>query len=152
MSDTTSECGFVPYPGSGAYGDWRCDRLNHHLGRHRFVNYTIGRVPRVWHVRSLWRSLRADRRLRSMAPGKPGYGYRRALYPSKYEPIRCRPEELISSLFCPACGHAASSHPLDGRTGARTCSWSINGPPSCIECRTALDALASRPQFGESEQ
>lgn len=81
------DCAFVPYPGSGAYGDWRCERRRFHLGRHRFVNYTIGRIPRVWHVRRLWGSFRADRRLRAMK-GKGGYGYRRALFPAKYEPIR----------------------------------------------------------------
>lgn len=75
-------CGFVPYPKSGAYGDWACERSRGHLGRHRFRNYTIGRVPRAWHLRSVWRGWRFDVRHGS-APGM----LRRALFPSAYDPV-----------------------------------------------------------------
>lgn len=85
MTDKT--CGFRPFPNNGAYGHWTCERQRFHLGRHRFRNYTIGRVPRVWHPRRLWRSFQLDRRLRHNMPEKSGYGYRRALFPTKYEPI-----------------------------------------------------------------
>lgn len=88
----TETCGFVPFPGSGAYGHWTCELRRHHRGRHRFVNYTIARIPRVWHLKRLWGSFKADRRLRHLnrvsgLPAKPGYGYRRALFPTKYEPV-----------------------------------------------------------------
>lgn len=86
-------CEFVPFPGNGAYGHWLCGRRRFHLGRHRFGNYTIGRVPRVWRLRRLRGSLRADRRIRHLnrvsgRPAKPGYGYRQALFPTKYEPVQ----------------------------------------------------------------
>lgn len=84
---TEHQCGFVPYPNSGAYGHWSCERRRFHLGRHRFVNYTIGRTPRVWRLRRLLGAFRADQRLRAIAPGKPGFGYRRTLFPSRYEPV-----------------------------------------------------------------
>lgn len=76
-------CGFVPFPGSGAYGHWACERRRHHLGRHRFVNYTIARIPRVWRARRLWRLWR----LKRMVPSISG-SYRRLLYPTKYQPVR----------------------------------------------------------------
>ena len=80
------QCGFVPFPGSGAYGHWACQRPAWHLGRHRFHNYTVSRIPRIWRVKRLWGSFKVDRRLRRLAPGKPGYGYRRALFPTRYDP------------------------------------------------------------------
>lgn len=85
----TRPCAWRPYPGSGAYGDWTCDRPKWHLGRHRFINYTIPRFPRVWHLRSLRRAWRADRRIRAMT-GKSGagFGYRRMLWPARYDPVR----------------------------------------------------------------
>lgn len=79
-------CDFRPFPGSGAYGHWTCDRPQRHLGRHRFNNYTIGRIPRVWHVRRLLAAFRTDRRVRRVTSGKAGYGYRRALFPTRYDP------------------------------------------------------------------
>lgn len=87
MSDTKvhATCGFRPFPGSGAYGHWTCKRHRLHLGRHRFRNYTVGWVPRVWRLRRLWGAFQADRRLRRLR-GKPGFGYRRALFPTRYEP------------------------------------------------------------------
>lgn len=81
-----NECGFRPFPGSGAYGHWTCERNRWHLGRHRFVNYTIARVPHVWRFRRLAGAFKADRRLRRINPNKPGYGYRRVLFPTKYQP------------------------------------------------------------------
>jgi len=83
MPDTP--CGFRPFPGNGAYGDWTCQRRRLHIGRHRFNNYTIARVPHIWRLRRLWGAFRTDRRLRRIN-GKPGFGYRRALYPTRYEP------------------------------------------------------------------
>jgi hypothetical protein len=77
-------CGFRPFPGNGAYGDWTCERTALHLGPHRFRNYTIARIPRVWRVRRLWGSYKADRRLHRLGAGS--FGYRRALFPTKYEP------------------------------------------------------------------
>lgn len=79
-------CGFRPFPGNGAYGHWTCERRRRHFGRHRFRNYTIGRLPRIWRVRRLWAAHQTDRRIRSISRGKPGFGYRRTLYPTKYEP------------------------------------------------------------------
>lgn len=83
-------CGFVPYPNSGAYGHWTCQRERHHLGRHRFNNYTIGRIPRVWRLRRLWGAFQADRRIKginalSRDNKLAGYGYRRTLFPAKYD-------------------------------------------------------------------
>jgi len=79
----SAPCGFRPYPGSGAYGHWTCDRGRHHLGRHRFSNYTVPRVPRFWHARSLWRAMKTDRKLRAL---QGGYSYRRTLFPARYDP------------------------------------------------------------------
>lgn len=85
-----SVCGFRPFPGSGAYGHWTCRRRRFHLGRHRSINYTIARIPRVWRVRRLWRDYRRDKatrqRFASHGVNKPGLGYRRTLYPTKYQP------------------------------------------------------------------
>ena len=81
------ECGFRPFPGNGAYGHWTCERRRFHLGRHRFVNYTIARVPRVWHYERLWGAWKADRRLRRINKSKRGFGYRRVLYPTRYDPM-----------------------------------------------------------------
>lgn len=78
-------CGFVPFPGSGAYGHWACQRRRWHLGRHRFNNYTIGQMPRFWRLRRLWRDRRTDQRMKKLG-GR--YGYRRTLFPTKYEPVR----------------------------------------------------------------
>ena len=44
---------------------------------------------------------------------------------------------------CPACGHAASSHPRDER-GERTCSRSLNDLPSCRECAAPMAHLVER--------
>lgn len=89
MSDQT--CGWVPYPGSGGYGHWKCERPQGHTGRHRFANYTISRWPKVWRVRKLWRAFKTDRRLRSMpvraGQRKQGYGYRKTLFPSRFDPV-----------------------------------------------------------------
>ena len=79
-------CDFRPYPDNGAYGHWTCTRPRRHLGRHRFNNYTVSRIPRVWRLRRLWGSFQADRRLRRLNNGKRGYDYRRALFPARYEP------------------------------------------------------------------
>lgn len=81
MSDT---CGFRPFPGNGAYGHWTCQRPRFHLGRHRFCNYTVPRIPRVWRLRRLWGSFQFDRRRHLR--GKPGFGYRRDLFPTTYSP------------------------------------------------------------------
>lgn len=81
---TSRECGWVPFPRNGAYGEWACERRRWHLGPHRFVNYTIARIPRVWRVGRLWRAVQTDRRLRRYGGG---YSYRRALFPTKYQPV-----------------------------------------------------------------
>lgn len=81
-------CGFVPFPGNGAYGHWTCQRPKRHRGRHRFNNYTIARVPRFWRLRWLWQDWRCDRRLRSLGAPRGSFGFRRTLFPTKYEPIR----------------------------------------------------------------
>jgi hypothetical protein len=81
----TAPCRFRPFPGYGAYGHWTCQRSRWHPGRHRYRNYTIARVPRVWRLRRLWAAFQLDRRLRRHH-GK-AYGYRRALFPSRYEPV-----------------------------------------------------------------
>lgn len=82
-------CGFVPYPGNRAYGHWTCGKPRWHLGRHRFINYTIARIPHFWRLRFFWREIRCTRRLRRM--DKPGYRtpyrFRRALYPATYRPL-----------------------------------------------------------------
>jgi len=80
-------CDFHPFPGNGAYGHWTCERRRFHFGRHRFRNYTIGQVPRIWRLRRVWGAFQADRRLRRIVPGKPDLGYRRALFPTRYEPV-----------------------------------------------------------------
>lgn len=80
-------CDFRPFPGSGAYGHWTCGRSRHHLGRHRFNNYTVPRIPQVWRLRRLWGALQTDRRIRRLSAGRNGYGYRRALFPTRYDPI-----------------------------------------------------------------
>jgi len=80
-------CDFRPFPGSGAYGHWTCERPRIHLGRHRYRNYTIGRLPRVWRFRHLWTAFQLDRRVRRLIPDKPGFGYRKVLFPTKYEPV-----------------------------------------------------------------
>lgn len=84
-------CGFVPYPGNGAYGHWTCELPVRHRGRHRFSNYTIPRLPRFWHVRHLARCWRAERKLHRFArghgqPTRVPMGYRRALYPATFNP------------------------------------------------------------------
>lgn len=84
-------CDFRPFPDNRAYGHWTCERQRLHLGRHRFLNYTFPRIPCVWHLRRLWRSFQADQRMRRSRISKPGYGYRRALYPTKYEPAETAP-------------------------------------------------------------
>jgi hypothetical protein len=84
------KCDFVPYPGNGAYGEWRCGLRKFHVGSHRFVNYTIPRFPRFWHIRALLRAFRADRRLRRITKGAQGFGYRRVLFPATYKPTRCK--------------------------------------------------------------
>ena len=78
-------CGFRPFPGNGAYGHWTCQRQRFHFGRHRFNNYTIARIPRVWHVRNLFRAARSEARLLRLGPRRT-FGYRRELYPTKYDP------------------------------------------------------------------
>jgi hypothetical protein len=80
----TTTCGFAPFPGNGAYGHWRCQRNRYHLGRHRFQNYTVPRMPRVWQLQRLWGAARTNRRMRGHL--KAGYSYRRALYPTRYDP------------------------------------------------------------------
>ena len=85
--EDVNECGFVPFPGDGAYGHWSCQRRRWHLGRHRFNNYTVPRIPRAWRLKRLWRDHKTDRRIKRL-PGKGGYGYRRTLFPTKYEPIQ----------------------------------------------------------------
>jgi hypothetical protein len=77
-------CDFRPFPGSGAYGHWTCGRHRWHLGRHRHINYTVPRVPRVWHLRRIWGAYQTDLRLRRLGP--TGYSYRRALFPTRYDP------------------------------------------------------------------
>lgn len=80
-------CDFRPFPGSGAYGHWTCTRRWWHVGRHRTGNYTYPRLPRVWRLRRLWGSFRTDQRIRRLNNGKRGFGYRRALFPTRYEPV-----------------------------------------------------------------
>ena len=79
-------CGFMPYPGNGAYGHWTCQLPRRHWGRHRFNNYTVARVPHFWRARSLWRQWRCERRLRQFGMPRK-FGYRRALYPTTFDPI-----------------------------------------------------------------
>jgi len=81
-----SVCGFRPFPGNGAYGHWTCRRRRFHLGRHQSINYTYPRIPRVWRLRRLWGSFQADRRIMQISNGKSGFGYRRALFPTRYDP------------------------------------------------------------------
>lgn len=80
-------CEFRPFPGSGAYGHWTCERPLFHLGRHRFRNYTVARIPRVWRLRRIVRRARLDRE-HYLRFGKTGFGYRRILFPTKYEPVK----------------------------------------------------------------
>lgn len=90
---STPQCGFVPYPGNGAYGHWKCQLAKRHGGRHRFNNYTIARIPHLWDLHSILRSLRTTRRLRRFArklgqsPQRYRLNLRRPLYPATYDPI-----------------------------------------------------------------
>jgi hypothetical protein len=89
MSD--ERCGFVPFPGNGAYGHWSCELGKWHIGPHRFINYTIARVPRFWRVRHFWRIHRCEKRLRSygkVSDNPRSWPYRRALFPTTYRPVR----------------------------------------------------------------
>lgn len=87
-----SLCGFRPYPDNGAYGHWTCGRPARHLGRHRFNNYTMPRIPRIWRVRRLWGAFKADRRVRRLS-SHGGYGYRKVLFPSRYNPLTEEPSD-----------------------------------------------------------
>lgn len=100
MTETTTECGFRPFPGSGAYGHWTCDLPSRHRGRHRFINYTIARIPRLHSgvrrvVAMWWRSKRRTvayiiryRRL-SRVDISPQYRqvWHRAIWPTEYDPV-----------------------------------------------------------------
>lgn len=85
-----ADCPHHPYPGNGAYGHWQCQRDRWHLGRHRYVNYTTPRFPRVWRVRPLrlfrlWRRLgftTSEHRRKAVADS-----VRRRIRPSRYDPI-----------------------------------------------------------------
>jgi hypothetical protein len=83
-------CGHVPFPGNGAYGHWTCSLPRHHLGSHRFNNYTTPRIPRVWAVKTLLRYWRAHREWasHSWTQGKRSpLRYRDVLHRAKYRPI-----------------------------------------------------------------
>lgn len=77
----------------GPYGDsdWACERPKWHAGRHRFRNYTWGRIPHLWRVRRLWRTRKTNQRLLSYRkPGQklPGLlRYRPVLFPSRFDPL-----------------------------------------------------------------
>lgn len=94
--DTTRQravCGFVPFPGNGAYGHWSCELPRWHRGPHRFINYTVNRVPKFWRLRHFWRIHRCQRRLRdaNKRVGNPrSWPYRRGLYEATYAPIPWR--------------------------------------------------------------
>ncbi len=94
-----SDCGFQPFR-DGAYGHWTCSLPKRHRGRHRYINYTISRVPRlhsgVWVVLRAW--LRQRRRvIKHMVKYKkrprvaltPAYGlhWRSHIWPTEYDPI-----------------------------------------------------------------
>jgi hypothetical protein len=95
-------CGFIPYPGNGAYGHWTCGLPPHHRSDHRFNNYTIPRIPRFWRVKMLARLWRSNRRLRRQRRkyGMPAaaFGYRRALYPAAYRPIETKPHFQLGGI------------------------------------------------------
>lgn len=84
-----NDCSFVPYPGSGAYGHWSCERRALHLGHHRFRNYTVCRVPKVWRIKRLAERRQIRREWARRFPGQPDspLSFRQVLYPSKYEPM-----------------------------------------------------------------
>lgn len=85
-------CAWTPYPGNGAYGHWKCERSRWHLGSHRFINYTIPRIPRAWRVAQLRRdfiySRRSVRRAREAGLRRVVHPYRRTLFPAAYRPSR----------------------------------------------------------------
>lgn len=88
-------CGHVPYPDSGAYGHWSCQRPRFHIGSHRFNNYTTPRIPRVWDVKGIARTFKGCRRMARMGffepPQRKGtklstIRYSSVLHRSKYKP------------------------------------------------------------------
>lgn len=85
-----SICG-AKSPSHGPYGSvWLCHELGWHA-RHRYRNYTWGRVPHVWRIRSLWGTWRTNRRLVSyQQPGDPKPGllrYDGVLFPRRFDPL-----------------------------------------------------------------
>lgn len=95
-----ASCGFRPFPGSGAYGHWTCERALGHRGDHRFRNYTIARTPRLHRgvaivSRAWWRQTRRvarhviKYRKWPRVPLTPAYRthWNRAIWPTTYDPI-----------------------------------------------------------------
>jgi hypothetical protein len=82
-------CGYVPFPSDGAYGHWSCERQKFHLGRHRYRNYTVSRIPRVWDVQGLAHYWRGRRRLRRLDMSRRDLTLRYAtiLHRAKYDPV-----------------------------------------------------------------
>lgn len=76
-----------------AYDHWFCQRARGHLGRHRYNNYTAGRIPQVWRLRRLLGVYKTNQRLRRLNDVKPGettiktYSYRKVLFPVRFDPI-----------------------------------------------------------------
>jgi hypothetical protein len=98
---TARACDFVPFPGNGAYGHWKCGRRRWHLGHHRFINYTVPRIPQFWRVAQLRRDFKYSRRSVRMARAVGlsrkvvhPYPYRQTLFPATYKPI---PDQGVAS-------------------------------------------------------
>lgn len=86
----SNPCGHVPFPGSGGYGHWVCERGRFHLGRHRYRNYTTPRIPRVWDVKTLLRYWRTNRKWAKQDWGPkdgPLMRYSAVLHKAKYQPV-----------------------------------------------------------------
>lgn len=78
-------CNYKPRPKSNAYGHWEYEKPKFHLGRHRYINYTVTRIWR-WadfrrsflEVKWAWRSSRKPEQL-----FRPRLRYRA----TRYDPI-----------------------------------------------------------------
>lgn len=99
---TESTCGFQPFT-RGGYKDWVCTLPKRHRGRHRYINYTITKVPHLhsgmWVVARAW--ARHQRRVlkhlikykkRPKVDLKPMYRlhWESFIWPTKYEPVSPR--------------------------------------------------------------
>ena len=89
--DEMTICGHVPFPGSGAYGHWSCQRQRFHLGSHRFHNYTTPRIPRVWDAKGIVRTFRGRRRMARMGFEKPSERKGTKLSTIRYSSVLHRP-------------------------------------------------------------